>query len=124
MLRLGQRRLSSGLLWGRSSLADSHSLRHLILYFFLACVQKDSDGKFLRVNSLLNIILQHLGNAVSNVGRVELSSFSQSSSDNFVNQCVVLLIEALAGLFKGAELEEGHSYGKEIGFEHDILGYL
>ena len=53
-----------------------------------------------------------------------MSSFSQSSSDNFINQCVVLLIEALARLLKGAELEEGHSDGKEISFEHDILGDL
>lgn len=124
VLSLGQRGLSSWLLWGWSSLADSHSLGHLIFHFFLACIQKDSDGKFLRVDSLLNIILQHLGDAVSNVGRVELSSFSKSSSDNFINQCVVLLIEAFTGLFKGAEFEEGHSNGKEICFKHDILGYL
>ena len=124
MLSLWQGGLSTGLLRRWSSLADSHSLRHITFHFFLACVQKDSDCKFLRINSLLNIILQHFGNAVSNIGRVELSSFSQSSSDNFINQCVVLLIETLARLLKGAELEEGHSDGKEISFEHDILGDL
>ena len=54
-------------------------------YFFTRAIEVDQQRQILHTDSILKIIDQHLGNTISDIGRVELRYLAQSFLNNYIN---------------------------------------